>query len=341
MSKKESLLNEKYQVGAKKLLDSLGINKKDPLTVLNTAETIEFTNQILIAAKEQGYTNVINVVIPAPYRPVTEISPLLKNVIQNSKAVVYSVDRRNEENFTFNRPLQQLCQDSKCKYVYIYDPSLDYLKDGMAADYEAVAQKAQKIKGILEKSSLIEVKSKLGTDLEFKLYTDTIIPRSPIFNPGFYWNQAPEGEVMSCPLETTFNGRMVIDGVITGMGTPPTLIIYDFKDGVITDVEGDKQFLDKLLSMLRKSDDRVESFIGMWIAELSVGCNDWAVFDDNISNCEKVSGGIHFAMGNSEGLGADRGETYHFDHIMKAPSIWVTDNSGNRFQLIDDGKLLV
>ena len=77
------------------------------------------------------------------------------------------------------------------------------------------------------------------------------------------------------------------------------------------------------------------------IGEFLVSVNDWAVFDDNISNCEKVSGGVHFAMGNSEGLGKDRGETFHFDNIVKTPTIIVCDQDGEETIIADSGKALL
>lgn len=331
----------KYVDGAKNLLDSLEINEDDGLIILSMEKVQDFARYVLSAAKEKGYRNIINVNVPDNFRPVTQIPDLLSHAVENTKGLVYLVDRRAEENFTFNRPLQELCVRNRCRYIYAYDPKLDYLEQGIAADYNVVAEKAKKIKKIMENSKEVRVTSPLGTDLRFQLYTHNIIPRSPIFNEGLYWNQAPEGEVMSCPYEKSFNGRMVIDGVVTGMGEPPSPITWDFKDGIVTNLEGDTEFLDKLFSMLHTSDRRLESFIGMYIAELSIGCNDWAVFDDNISNCEKVSGGVHFAMGNSEGLGEDRGETYHFDNIMKSLTLTITAKDNNSIKIIEDGELVV
>lgn len=331
----------KYVEGAITLLNSLELQKEEGLTLLYTQAAIDFAHFVAVAAEELGFSNVLNVVVPDSHRPITHIPTLLERVVENSKGLVYLVDRKSEENFTFNRPLQDLCVRNKCRYIYVYDPKSDYLVQGIAANYQDVARKAIRIKEILERSDTIRVTSRLGTDLTFKLHKEAIIPRNPLFNTGLYWNQAPEGEVMSCPLEHTFNGRLVVDGVVTGLGLPPDPITWDFTDGVVKQVDGDRHFLDKLLAMLQKSDSRLEALVGMWIAELSVGCNDWAVFDDNISNCEKVSGGVHFAMGNSEGLGDDRGETYHFDNIVTAPSISITLTSGETVQLIDDGRLLV
>jgi len=54
-----------------------------------------------------------------------------------------------------------------------------------------------------------------------------------------------------------------------------------------------------------------------------------------------VSGGVHFAMGNSEGLGVDRGETFHFDNIVKAPSIVIKRKDGKKFTLTKSGKLTI
>jgi leucyl aminopeptidase (aminopeptidase T) len=331
----------KYVEGAITLLNSLEQARKEGLTILYTQSAVDFAHYVAVAADELGFSNILNVMIPDAHRPITQIPALLERVVENSKGLVYLVDRRSEENFTFNRPLQDLCVRNKCRYIYVYDPKSDYLEQGIAADYEEVARKAMKIREILERSDEVRVTSRLGTDLVFKLHKEAIIPRNPLFNTGLYWNQAPEGEVMSCPLESTFNGKLVVDGVVTGLGQPPGPITWDFRDGVVEKVDGDRHFLEGLLAMLRKSDSRLESLLGMWIAELSVGCNDWAVFDDNISNCEKVSGGVHFAMGNSEGLGVDRGETYHFDNIVTAPSISITLTDGEKVQLIDDGRLLV
>jgi len=183
--------------------------------------------------------------------------------------------------------------------------------------------------------------SEIGMNLTFSIYTHNIIPRSPVFPKDFYWNQAPEGEVMTCPVENSFNGTLVVDGPVTGMGQPENLTKWTFKDGIVTNVEGDDEFLSSLLTNLQASDKRLKSLIGIWIAEFSIGVNNWAVFDDNISNCEKVSGGIHFSMGNSEGLGVDRGETFHFDNIVKTPTIIVTDINGEKISLSQSGKSII
>lgn len=331
---------ESYSKGAENLIKSLELNAGDGLVILSSESGKEFSNYVLKGAKHEKVDNIVYIVLPDVYRPVTKIPSSLAGAIERAKGLIHIVNRVPEENFTFNRPLQDLCVKNKCKYVYVYDPKIQYLKEGIAADYAEVYKKASRIGTILENSKEIRVTSEIGTNLSFSLYTHNIIPRSPVFPKDFYWNQAPEGEVTTCPIENTFNGRLVVDGPVTGMGQPKNTAAWTFENGVVTNVEGDDEFLSGLLLNLQASDKRLGSLVGIWIAEFSVGVNDWAVFDDNVSNCEKVSGGVHFAMGATVG-GVERGETFHFDNIVKTPTIVVTSRNGEKLTLTKSGKSMI
>lgn len=333
-------VNNIYLKGAINLINSLELRCEDGLIIMSNENNQKYCSYILEAAKSKKMENIFYIVIPEIYRPITHLSEISSNAIKNSKGLIYISTREVEEDFTFNRPLQDLCIENKVRYVYTWDAKLRYLKEGIAGDYNLVDKKIKNIKKILGDSKEIKVTSKLGTDLLFSVYTENILPRSPVFPKNRFWNQAPEGEVMSCPIENSFNGRLVVDGVITGMGEAPNPIIWDFKNGRVVNVKGNKEFLERLLNRLKKSDKRLHDLKGMWVAEFAIGGNDWARFDDNISNCEKVSGGVHFAMGNSEGLGVDRGEKYHFDNIIKSLTVLVTKKNGEKHTLIEPGKII-
>jgi len=285
--------------------------------------------------------NVLYVVIPEVFRPVTYLPEVLKNTIKNGKGLIYVLTRMFEEDFSFNRPLMEWCKQNKVKWVYAIDAKVNYLKEGIGADYKVVEEKTYKVKNILENSEKIHVTSDLGSEVTFKLYHNSIRPRIPHYTDYTIWNQAPEGEVMTGPIPETFNGTVVIDGPVTGLGEPSSPVAWEFKNGQAVDVKGDEMFLQKLLDRIRVSDPRVTDLRGIWIAEFSVGTNEWAKFDENISNSEKVAGGIHFGMGNSEGLGPDRGERFHFDSIVKKPTVVVTLKDGSELTLIESGKLKV
>jgi len=337
-------MNQKsYLEGARNLIKSLELDVKDSLIILSNEGSKDFSNYILEGAKQEKIKNVIYMILPDIFRPVTKIPSSLAGAVEKAKGLIHIVNRVAEENFNFNRPLQALCIKNKCKYIYIYDPKVQYLKEGILADYSKVQKKAFKVKEILENSKEISVTSKIGTNLSFSLYTHNILARNPIFQKDLLWNQAPEGEVMTCPIEKTFNGKLIVDGPVTGLGQPESPIAWTFENGVVTKVEGDNKFLSSLLSMLQAmaSDKGLKSLVGMWIAEFAVGVNDWALYDDNLSNCEKVFGAVHFAMGNSEGLGVSRGENFHFDNILKTSTVVITEKSGEKFTLINSGRLML
>jgi leucyl aminopeptidase (aminopeptidase T) len=330
-----------YVQGAMNLIKSLELDNNDGLIVMSNENNQDYCSYILDAARELGIKNNIYIIIPESCRPMEYLPEILLETIKDAQGLIFISTRKVEEDFTFNRPIQDWCIKNQVKYAYTWDAKPNYLKEGIAADYQAVDKKTKQIKEILENSVSLRVTSDIGTDLSFSVYTQNIIPRSPLFPKDRFWNQAPEGEVMSCPVEKTFNGTLVVDGVVTGLGQVPSPIEWKFKDGRVVDVKGDAQFLERLFNRIKRSDKRLNDLKGIWIAEFSVGSNDWAVFDDNISNCEKVSGGVHFAMGNSEGLGVDRGETFHFDNIVKAPSIIINNKEGEQFTLIKSGKLMI
>jgi len=329
--------------GAKNLLKAFNLKENDGLIVINTENKQNFSQYLFKAAKELDLSNIIQIQIPEVIRPLKKVPELINKTIPYAKGIIHVFNRRFDEEFKFVRPIQQLCEEKKVKYLSIYDAKIKYLREGIAANYSTVSEKGKIIKDVLENSKEIEITSDIGTNLRFSIYTDKIFARTPIFvESERYVNQAPEGETMSCPIESTFNGRMVIDGTVTGLGEVPEPIIWDFKDGKVVNVEGNNAFLLKLLKLLQSSDRRLKSLIGVWIAELSIGSNDWAVYDDNISNCEKVAGGIHLAMGKTAGgIGENRGETYHFDNIIKNSTLIVTKKNGEKFRLIDSGKLMV
>jgi len=269
--------NDMYFKGAINLVKSLELKCEDGLIIMSNENNQKYSRHILDAAKSIKMKNILFVVIPENYRPMNYLPEILLNAIKYAKGLIYVSTRKVEEDFTFNRPLQELCIKNEVKYAYTWDAKLNYLKEGIAADYETVDKKAEKVKEILVNSEEVCVTSDIVTNLTFSLYTHNILPRSPIFPKDRFWNQAPEGEVMSCPIEKTFNGRLVVDGVVTGLREPPSPVTWHFKNGRVIKVEGDKIFLKKLFNRLRKSDERLNDLIGIWIAEFSVGVNDWAV----------------------------------------------------------------
>lgn len=337
--------NRDYIKGAANLLETFELESNDGLIILSSEDSLNYSNFFSEAAKDKGFKNILFILLPDVLRPITKIPDILYNVLDNAKAMIVNVDRYSEEAFNFIHPLRALCRKKKVRQVKTYEPNVKYLKEGIAADYMVVKKKTEKLKEIFEECENIEVISELGTNLKFEIYKD-IAACSPFFDIGQYENQAPEGELMTCPVEETFNGKLVADGTVTAMGKPPEPIEWEFKNGQVTKVKGNEEFLTKLLTMIQSADKRVKSFKGVWVAEFAIGTNEWAKFDYSLSNCEKVAGGIHIAIGKSCGangrfLGKDRGETFHIDSILTNCTVTVNRKSGEKVIIIKSGKLVI
>lgn len=331
-----------YVEGAKKLIDSVKDNFKDQIIILSTESKTDVCQYVLKAAKELGINDLIYILVPDILRPAKNVPTPLIKAITGATALIHIMDRLVEEDYAFNRVVRAICEKDRCKYLFLYDCKPNYLGEGINADYEAVDRKAKKVKEILSNAIEVVVSSKLGTSLSFKLY-DIMKARSPLFRATSR-NQAPEGEVTACPIEKSFNGRLVVDGTLTSLGKIKQPMVWDFKEGQVINVEGNKQELDDLLKILKSQggDEKLNSLIGMWIAEFALGTNDWSVYDENNSNNEKVSGTIHFGMGMTAGnLGIDRGEKYHFDSIVTKPTVVVEESEDKEIKLIEEGTLLI
>ena len=332
-----------YIEGAKKLLGSVKGNFKDEIILLSTESMKEVCQYIFKAAKELGISdNLVYILVPDELRPFRNIPDTLKKAITGATALVHIMDRMVEEDYVFNRPLRPICKENRCKYLFAYDCKLKYLGEGINADYDVVERKTKKIYEILSQSKEVIVTSNLGTSLSFEIYKNAMLLRTPHFRTQAF-NQAPEGELTACPIEKTFSGRLVVDGTLTTLGLIKQPMVWDFKEGQVINVEGDKQELDNLLKILKSQgeDEKLNSLIGMYVAEFAFGTNDWSVYDENLSNNEKVSGTIHFGMGMAVAGGINRGEKYHFDSMVTKSTVIVKDNENKETKLIEAGNLLV
>lgn len=334
--------HELRTIGAKKVLkEAAAVQKDESLLLLVDESLLPIGNYFVLAARKLDLENITLVIIPRVFRPMRVIPVLIAEAIQKVDAMIYVIDRMPEDSgLVYGREIWGLAKKSGCRYLTMHDPKPEYFeKGGVIADYDEVERKGAKVAAMLHGSVGVEIKSELGSNASFSfdLKVNTTY-RSPSFkyrrNIDNGMVQIPEGEATRTPLTRSATGRIVIDGAITGLGVPPKPIEITFKDGKNISVEGDSFFLGEMLDYARRQGAKLESLTQMdTITEFSVGFNDWALFDNNISNCEKVSGGVHLGLGT-------RGIEW-FDNILTKPSVTLVDSKGARSTLIENGKLQV
>ncbi len=189
-------------------------------------------------------------------------------------------------------------------------------------DYKKLRKEGKKLKKKLEKASKARIKTSSGTNLNLKLSNKVIPDLGQINEPGTYGN-LPTGEVFTAPDKKEVNGKIVIDSM-QDIAKPKTKVLV--QNGEAQDVEGDKEFKEKLW--------RHEN--GRNIAEFGIGLNPNATLTGNILEDEKVKGTCHIAFGKNKDFGGKVDSKIHWDAILIQPDIWLDEE-----KLMEEGELIL
>lgn len=151
-------------------------------------------------------------------------------------------------------------------------------------DYQAMSVAMEKAKAFLDKADRVEIKA-VGTDLSFSIKGMGAIPCAGRKN-------IPDGEIYSCPVKESVNGRITYNTASTYNGHCFTDVSFTIKDGRIVEASADDtEALHKVLDT-----DAGARYFG----EFALGCNPKITFAmDNILFDEKIAGSIHFTPGNA------------------------------------------
>ncbi len=178
---------------------------------------------------------------------------------------------------------------------------------GLKADYRRLKLNVEEMASNLEGSKKARITSGEGTDLVLQLenrnwQTDTGI----CDQPGDFTN-LPGGEVFISP--SGAEGKLVIDGSMSGLGLLDSPLTMKVEDGFVTEVEGKKSDeLEEILESAGKS--------GRNIAELGIGMNRAANLIGVTLEDEKVAGTLHVAVGDDSTIGGDNRADIHLDGLI-------------------------
>jgi len=175
----------------------------------------------------------------------------------------------------------------------------------------------------LKDSEHIIIENPQGTKIEFSVKgRKWEIDNGDISTKGKHGN-LPAGECYTAPVEETFNGKIVISLIDDKLGYGE----MEFKEGKLVNYKG------KGVEEVIKTIGSDES--GLIIGEFGIGTNKNARICSNMLEAEKAFGTVHFAIGDSYGLGKNKSK-FHFDALIEK----VTLKSEDKY-LIKDGKFLI
>jgi leucyl aminopeptidase (aminopeptidase T) len=193
---------------------------------------------------------------------------------------------------------------------------------GLSADYEEIAVTCARLGQLFDKSDGIEVTFSTGHTCYFDLSDHKrALQDNGLLHPGTRkgvpnFANLPAGEVCTCPNEAEDSQTA---GEIPAAIDDET-IVFIIRNNQIVDIRGDGPVAEE---KRREFQDEVAL---RNIAEVAIGCNDWAVVTGNPLEDEKA--GFHWAYGRSEQFGG-KVAAEHFSSPDKVRHIDIVYAKGN------------
>ena len=302
--------------------DCLGIQPGEEVVIVTDNSKLEITEDLAYCIKEAN-AKISVFYIPENIRPVERITDIHAVSLISADVVIYVLETESNEinlsketafrHYLFTLPVQYKGR------VCMMPGFSDQMKDAVAVDYSRIKEKCQHLKDILT-NKIIRIETDLGTDIEFSLQGRKIeIDDGDITKPGIFGN-IPAGEIFTAPVEDTINGKIVIDGSIGGLGALKHPFYIELESGKIKDMQpiGEK---DELVDKFREVCE-LDTPATKMVGEFGIGLNPGAKIIGNMLMDEKVEGTVHFAFGDSYGLGKSSSK-FHTDLLIKNPSIFA------------------
>lgn len=223
-------------------------------------------------------------------------------------------------------------------------------------DYKAMAEKAERMLGMLKGVKELYITAPGGTDIEIGIpegiffETDCIIVPPDVYGHKGKFGNLPVGEVWAekgedlevfdkeerkkitqhYPVKLIANGVLVCDvcaGGYEGLIDPEKPIRVEFKDGKVVDCSS-PDYLQFLYDEMAESEKRYG--LPTVLEEVGIGFNDEARATGNMLESEKLGKTVHLAPGNIR---------VHEDLLFSKPTIHATHGDGSKRTIMEDGVL--
>ena len=212
----------------------------------------------------------------------------------------------------------------------ICDMSVDSMVRSMSADHKKIAKQTESLKKAVYGVAHLRITTKAGTDLKLLVKKRKIKTNTGVFTGIGDVGEMPSGMIMLAPIDGKTNGKVVIDGSVTGFGLLENPITMTIKASYAERISGDKEAkeLSKLLSKVGE-DARSVGLFGM-------GANYKAKLTGNLVEDTKVLGTVHLGLGNNNRAAGKIDIDFSIDCVIKEPTIYCDEEL-----IMEDGIPLV
>lgn len=298
---------------------ALRIRKGEKYLLVTDTPKLEIAEALAFHAKQAG-AEVTTYLMTESLRPITGPTRQFKELIRGASVTTYLLEGRFPE-----KPFRGFMVAEGAKHGRIcMMPGItrDMMERLVAIDFSEMARFTKKVMRAVRDAEIV-VENAAGTRIAFSVkgraWSADI---GHIAKKGVHGN-LPAGECFTAPVEETFTGKIVIGLIDDKMGPGE----MTFKAGKLVGHKG--AGIAEVLKTV--GNDPTARIIG----EFGIGTNRGARICPNMLEAEKAFGTVHFAIGDSYGIGRNKSK-FHFDALVDK----VTLRANGRL-IAKDGQFLI
>lgn len=309
-----------YQAAGRAVNQALRLRRGERFLLVTDKQKLEIAEALAYYAKQAG-AETTTYLMTETLRPITEPTRQFKDLIRNASATTYMLEGRFAE-----KPFRGFMVSEGGKHGRIcMMPGLtrDMMERLVNVDFGEMNLFTKKVIRALKDAGEVVIENAAGTHIAFSVAGrrwDN--DNGDISRKGDHGN-LPAGECYTCPVEGTFTGRLVISLIDEYLGRG----VMDFKKGKLVKWSG--RGMDAVLKNIGADPT------GRIIGEFGVGTNRGARISANMLEAEKAFGTVHFAIGDSYGIGANKSK-HHYDALVDKVTI-----RANGKEIARNGKFLI
>lgn len=313
-------MDKLYSAAKRAVVNSLKLKKGEQFLIVTDRQKMKIAEAMAHWAKKAG-AETTTYLMTETLRPIDAPTKIFEAMVRRMDAMVYMLQGRPEE-----KPFRYFMVGAGGRYGRICmmpGITVDMMERLVNVDFRKMDALTKKMIRKVKDCPEVRVTNPKGTDITFSVKGRTWMnDNGDISKKGMHGN-LPAGECYTCPVERTFTGKIVISLIDDKLGRG----VLTFEKGELVDFSG------RGVSEIMKSIGRDKT--GRIIGEFGIGTNRGAKICRNMLEAEKAFGTVHFAIGDSYGLGKNKSK-WHFDGLVEKATLVAGGTT-----LIKNGEFLV
>jgi leucyl aminopeptidase (aminopeptidase T) len=298
-------MNKLYSAADRAINQALRLKPGEKFLLVTDRQKMEIAEALAYYAKQAG-AETTTYLMTETLRPITEPTRQFKDLIRSASAAAYMLEGRIQE-----KPFRSFMVSEGGKHGRIcMMPGLtrDMMERLVNIDFSEMDKFTKKVMRAMKDADDIVVENPEGTHIEFSVKGRAWHNDNGDISKKHMHGNLPAGECYTAPVEETFNGRIVISLIDDKLSRG----VMTFKHGKLVDFKG--KGIAACLAVVGADET------GRIIGEFGIGTNRGARICPNMLEAEKAFGTVHFAIGDSYGIGKNKSK-FHFDALVDKVSI--------------------